>query len=87
LYQPTNFNTALSARQAAALANATLQRQTAEELRARVTRASGEARRYPDEDMWVASVREAGVVAYADGWLAGSGAERGYRTDCFVHPA
>jgi hypothetical protein len=76
LYQPTNFNAALSAMQAAALADATPQRQTAEELRARVTRASGEARLYPDEELWVGSVPEAGLVAYADGWLAGCGPER-----------
>src|SRR5437868_5739082 len=84
LYQPYDFEAALSVVQAASQTDSLPQRQTADELRARVRSAPSDPQLDLGEDMWVASVRAAGVVAYADGWLSGQGGERSYRTDCFV---
>ena len=86
LYQPTDFNAVLAVIQAASQADGLPQRHTSDELRARVRLASSDPRLDPADDMWVASVRAAGVVAYADGSLTGRDGQRGYRSECFVHP-
>ena len=86
LYHPGDFNAALSVIQAAELADALPQRITADELRARLSTPHADARLNPADDCWVASVREAGAVAYADGWLIGEGTCRTYRVECFIHP-
>jgi mycothiol synthase len=86
LYLPSDFNAVLAIVQAAAQADGLPQRQTADALRARLRIASSDPRLSPADDLWVVSVRATGVVAFADGWLTGEGGQRGYRTDCFVHP-
>jgi len=86
-YEPTDFAAVLAAAEAAAQADALTRPLTAADLRARLGTGSGYPRLNPADDSWVAAVREAGVVAYADGWLNGEGAQLGYRTECFVHPA
>ena len=86
LYQPSDFNAVLGVIQAAALADGLPQRTTATELRARLAVPHADPRLDPADDMWVVSMRAAGVVAYADGWLNGRAGERGYRTECFVQP-
>lgn len=86
LYQPTDFNAVLGAVQAAELADALPLCTSAEYLRARLRPTPRDARLNPADDQWVAVLREAGVVAFADGWLVGASAERSYRTACYVHP-
>jgi mycothiol synthase len=86
LYQPTDFNAALAAIQAASRADSAPETISAEEFRARLGVPHDEPRLNPADDVWVAAVRETGVVAYADGWLVGADAARSYRTACFVHP-
>jgi|SRR5579859_475329 len=86
LYLPSDFDAVLAVIQAAARADALPVRHTAVELRARMRIPHSDARLDAADDMWVVSVRAAGVVAYADGWLTGAAGNRSYRTDCFVRP-
>ena len=86
LYQPTDFNAALGAIQAALSADSAPETITADEFRVRLGVPHDESRLDPADDVWVAAVRDAGVVGYADGWLVGADTARSYRTACFVHP-
>ena len=86
LYQPTDFNVALAAIQAAVRADSLPETVTADELRVRLGVPHHDHRLNPADDVWVVAVPAAGVVAYADGWLVGADAARSYRTACFVHP-
>jgi mycothiol synthase len=86
LYQPTDFNVALAAIQAALRADSLPETITADEFRARLGIPHNDSRLSPADDVWVVAVQERGVVAYADGWLVGADAARSYRTACFVHP-
>jgi mycothiol synthase len=85
LYEPTDFGAALAAVQASAQED-DVPRLTTADFQSRLGLASTEPGLDAQDDMWVAIAPGTGVVAYADGWLVGEGAERVYRTDCWVQP-
>ena len=85
LYHAADFGASLAAIQAAADHDG-LARLTAADFQARVNLPLPEPGLDANDDMWVAVAPGIGVVAYADGWLTGTGPERTYRTDCFIQP-
>ena len=91
LYHPADLNVVRATVAAAMAADEPPLRTTAADLVARLQQPSSDARLDPADDLWVAVVPGAGVVAFANGALAGDAGEAGaaeatYRTECFVHP-
>ncbi len=85
LYDPNDFGAALAAVQASAAADE-IPRINAADFQSRLSQSNSEPGLDVVDDMWVAVAPGTGVVAYADGWLVGEGADRVYRTDCWVQP-
>ena len=85
LYDPTDFGAALAAMQASATTD-DIPRLTAADFQSRMSQTNAEHELDAADDAWVAVAPGSGVVAYADGWLAGKGADCAYRTDCWVQP-
>jgi mycothiol synthase len=85
LYDPNDFGAALAAVQASTAADE-IPRLTAADFQSRLSLTNAEPGLDVVDDMWVAVAPGTGVVAYADGWLLGDGANRAYRTECWVQP-
>ncbi|MEP7359435.1 MAG: GNAT family N-acetyltransferase, partial [Anaerolineales bacterium] len=86
LYEPHDFSAALAAVQASAEADG-IPRIPAADFQNRLSLTNLEPGLEAADDAWVAVAPGTGVVAYADGWLVGEGANRIYRGECWVQPS
>jgi mycothiol synthase len=85
LYDPNDFGAALAAMQANAAADE-VPGVTAAEFQYRLSLTNAEPGLDAADDAWVAMAPGTGVVAYGDGWLVAEGADRSYRSECWVQP-